>query len=215
MEWNRGNGRKEYIKQIPDEIKAQYFQQTKNTKFQSPTHFKQLALNAIDTLKGEKLSVNKICKQLNISQTVWNYYRNKPDYCQAFYDIYYIITQRKGDNKKLKETKQELKNLKKLDDTRVVSSNHNIVMINKPHPSSKDLKDEIVVQSFQKISEKLRLGEYDDKQLIEIFKEAVKLSGFTKPDVEINNCLASQKVFVTKEDIDKTNQLINEVLNEQ
>lgn len=196
MEWRRGNGEYEF---------AKYFQTTSNRKFQNEKHFRQCCDAAIDALKGQKLTLKALCKQLSISYTAWSYYRSSDKFRSVVFEIEDLIKQRNGSRKSVKEVRKELKpSLKPT----------NLTIVSNPKATSKDYKDEIVNQSFQKISEKLRRGEYDDRQLIEIFKEAVKLSGFLKPDVAINNCLASQKVFVTKDDIDKTNQIIEDVLNE-
>lgn len=193
MEWRRGNGEYEF---------AKYFQTTSNRKFQTDKHLRQCCDAAIDALKGQKLTLRALCKQLNIAYATWSYYRSSDKFRAVALEVEDLIKQRNGSIKSVKEVKQQLKP-------------KNLTIINNPQADSKDYKEEIVNRSFSLIAEKLRRGEYDDRQLIEIFKEAVKMSGFLKPEIAINNCLASQKVFVTKEDVDRTNQIIEDVLNEQ
>ena len=182
-------------------------------KFRNAKHLQDQIEGALLALKGTKLTKKSLCKQLDISVSTWKKYEKNPDLKEVVLSANELIAKRKGDAKKAKQiTKTFEKALKEEVKTKTVVKR---VIINNPNETTSDLKNNIVYLSFKKIEEKLRNGDYDDQQLLKIFMEAVKMSGFTKPDVEITNTLASQKVFVTKEDIEKTNQIIDEVLNEQ
>ena len=195
---------------LENENNTDYIHDSVNRKYRNAKHLKDCIEGALQALKGTTLTKASLCHQLGITTNTWRKYGERPEYVSVISATNELIAKRKGRVKKAKEVKETFKEVTKTE-KQIIQR----VIVSNPNETTKDLKDDIVYRSFKQIDDKLRSGELDIRQLLEVFKEAVKMSGYTKPDVEITNTLASQKVFVTKEDIEKTNQIIDEVLNEQ
>ena len=77
-----------------------------------------------------------------------------------------------------------------------------------------ELKNEICETAFNLVYDKIKHPEeLTNKEIIDIFKQAVKMSGFLKQDINTNNQPIVKKVFVTPEDIAYIDELIDRGIN--